>query len=96
MLIRNDPYGLGYAMRGIGDNTANAIGDSDGNVTDSYEDQDQRGTLPGALRVLGDACFKDRCKKHDQCYSDNSCNASSWITSYFRGNKSCNQCNSNF
>lgn len=78
---------------------SNNFGDSmsgeNGNVWGEFSPQDGQCTM-GPFSGLGDSCFPERCKDHDQCYDNNQCNASSWFSSAMGGSKSCNQCNSDF
>ncbi|VAW78008.1 Rhs family protein [hydrothermal vent metagenome] len=66
-----------------------------GNLWDGYRRQDGTCSL-GPLTGLGNSCFPERCLRHDQCYDDNRCNASSWIPTLFGADRSCNQCNRDF
>ena len=72
-----------------------AISDKNGNVWGKFSPQDGTCTL-GLLSGIGNSCFPKRCQKHDDCYTDNQCNSSSWVSSALGGTKSCNSCNSSF
>lgn len=67
-----------------------------GNMWGKPNIQDGVCTLGPVLGPIGDTCFPDRCKKHDECFTENQCNASSWTSNMLGGTKSCNKCNSGF
>jgi hypothetical protein len=46
---------------------------------------------PGCDWFYDSQCTLDCCAKHDQCYRENSCGASSWIWGF--GTFACNRCN---
>lgn len=73
-----------------------AISQENGNVSEKVRRQDQRCTLGPVLGAIGDRCFPEKCMRHDACFEENKCNASSWISSALGGTKSCNQCNGDF
>lgn len=73
-----------------------AISQPNGNVCGEPDRQDNKCTLGPILGPIADACVLDKCQKHDACYADNKCTASSWASSALGGTKSCNQCNSGF
>jgi len=73
-----------------------AISSSNGNVWGQVRKQDNICTLGPVIGPIGNACFLDRCQKHDDCYAVSRCNASSWASSALGGTKSCNQCNGGF
>ncbi len=83
---------LGIRYPSMGD----AISQPNGKMWGETKPQDWMCTLGPIFGPIGDICFPDTCKKHDQCYEDNGCNSSSWISSVLGGTKSCNQCNSGF
>jgi len=58
--------------------------------------QDNVCTLPFPIGTIANMCVLDRCQRHDSCYDENDCTASSWASSLLGGTKSCNQCNSGF
>jgi len=76
--------------------SGDAISTSNGNVWGRVRQQDNICTLGPVLGPLGNACFLDKCQKHDDCYAENKCTASSWVSSVLGGTKSCNQCNGGF
>ena len=93
-IIKIDPTGEAsfwsiYVIR-------DGFGSDNGNLWGEGDLQDNRCTLGPGLGQLGDACFPERCQKHDDCYAKNGCTASSWISSIFGGAKSCNRCNGDF
>jgi RHS repeat-associated protein len=71
------------------------LSDPNGNMWGEPRLQDGVCTL-WIFSPIGDACFPDRCKRHDSCYADNQCNVSSWPSSLLGGTKSCNKCNIGF
>lgn len=74
-----------------------AISDPNGNVWPGHEPQDGKCSVSGIGGCMDkNPDILERCKKHDQCYSDNECNRSSWISTATGGTKSCNNCNSDF
>ena len=73
-----------------------AVSQENGNVAGGVGKQDMKCTLGPGLGALGDHCFPERCLRHNQCYADNACNYTSWLSSALGGTKSCNQCNSDF
>ena len=78
--------------------TGDMISDDTGNVwgEPNPEGQDQVCTLPWPIGPIADQCILERCQGHDQCFEENECNASSWVSSLLGGTKPCNECNSNF
>ena len=72
------------------------ISEPNGNTGGEFHGQDGKCSLGPILGPLGDACFPEKCQKHDDCFADNECNASSWLSSVLGGTKSCNQCNKGF
>jgi RHS repeat-associated protein len=73
-----------------------AISDPNGNVWGEPDRQDNICTLGPILGPIGDACFPERCQRHDNCFAKNQCTASSWTSSMLGGTKPCNHCNSGF
>ena len=73
-----------------------AISDPNGNVWGEPDKQDNICTLGPILGPIGDACFPERCQRHDSCFAENQCTASSWVSSVLGGTKPCNHCNSGF
>jgi RHS repeat-associated protein len=71
------------------------IGQPNGTVADYYKDQDNKCSIP-IIGSIADKCLLGNCQRHDACYKENQCNATSWVTSALGGTKSCNQCNSDF
>ena len=78
-----------------GFNLGDSLSDPNGNLFPGYDPQDGTCTL-WIFSSLGDACFPERCQKHDACFDKNKCNVSSWIPTFLGGTKPCNECNSNF
>lgn len=76
-------------------NPGDNLSDSNGNMWGLFEPQDNVCTL-WILSPIGDACFPERCQRHDNCYANNECNVSSFASSLLGGTKSCNKCNSGF
>jgi hypothetical protein len=72
------------------------ISDPNGNVWGEPDRQDNICTLGPILGPIGDACFPERCQRHDNCFAKNQCTASSWVSNVLGGTKPCNQCNSGF
>jgi RHS repeat-associated protein len=72
------------------------ISEPNGNVWGEPDRQDGVCTLGPIFGPMGDSCFPARCQRHDECYSENQCTASSWTSSVLGGTKSCNRCNSGF
>ena len=96
-----NPLGLpSGGHKGAGSEPGPSIGDAlsepNGNLWGDSKPQDWKCTLGWPLGPIGDNCFPDRCIRHDQCYEDSKCNASSWGSSLLGGTKSCNQCNGGF
>lgn len=85
--IDGDPISWGWP----GDN----LSGPNGNMFPGFKGQDDVCTL-WIFSPIGDACFLGRCKRHDDCYADNQCNVSSFLSSLLGGTKSCNKCNSGF
>lgn len=81
---------------GPGISTGDIISGPNGNMWGQPGPQDNVCTLGSIFGPIGDACFPDRCKRHDACYAANECTASSWVSSALGGTKSCNKCNSGF
>ncbi|MCP3671313.1 MAG: hypothetical protein GY814_12940, partial [Gammaproteobacteria bacterium] len=73
----------------------NAMSDSNGNTNPGYTEQDWVCTSPACF-LNNFPSMVDRCIKHDACYEENQCNASSWQSSIMGGTKSCNKCNIDF
>ena len=73
-----------------------AISNSNGNVWGIPQDQDRVCSLPGPLGPIANQCVLDRCQRHDACYAENECTASSWVSSALGGTKLCNKCNGGF
>jgi len=71
------------------------IGQPNGSLTDEYASQDNKCSIP-IIGSIADKCLLGNCQRHDACYKENQCNATSWVTSALGGTKSCNQCNSDF
>ncbi|MGV1100663.1 RHS repeat domain-containing protein [Thiovibrio sp. JS02] len=103
-VLRTDPTGkidplIGGAIFLAGSHLFH-LGDvfstSNGNLWDGFTEQDNKCSLGPMLGPIGDACFPENCQKHDNCYAENECNASSWVPSVLGGTKPCNQCNSGF
>jgi len=107
-MSRTDSFGLawGYTERGntwnlglpppVGPSWGDRLSAPNGNMWGLPDKQDNVCTLGPILGPIGDACFPDRCQKHDDCYAANGCTASSWVSSALGGTKSCNKCNSGF
>ncbi len=72
------------------------ISDPKGNVWGEPQDQDNVCSLPGLIGTIADECVLDRCQRHDVCYEENACTASSWLANALGGTKACNQCNNEF
>jgi len=73
------------------------ISDANGNVWGSLSEfQDYECTLPLPLSTIANQCVLNRCIRHDVCYEENKCNASSWAATILGGTKSCDQCNRGF
>lgn len=103
-----DPLGLAYSPQGEhgssreeanrlppGPTVGDAISDPNGNVFPGFTPQD--GVCSSIACILNPfPPMLERCKKHDQCFTENACNQSSFISNALGGTKSCNQCNSNF
>jgi RHS repeat-associated protein len=73
-----------------------AVSDPNGNVWGKPDRQDGLCTLGPIIGPIGDSYFLGRCQRHDGCYVENECTASSWVSSVLGGTKSCNQCNIGF
>jgi hypothetical protein len=73
-----------------------AVSETNGNVWGESDRQDGICTLGPILGPIGDSCFPGRCERHDDCFAEHKCTASSWVSSVLGGTKSCNQCNSGF
>ena len=86
-----DTHPIGNHVR-LGD----LLSDPNGNMWGVFRPQDGVCALGPILGDIGDACFPERCKKHDECYTENGCNFSSWASNILGGTKSCNRCNSGF
>ena len=68
-----------------------------GSLFDGLSKQDNRCSVPLVGSILDkNECILERCKKHDDCYSEIECNYSSWGSSLLNGNKAYNQCNTGF
>jgi len=93
-----DPVTAGLIIWGLLyiNNAGDAISDPNGNLWGEPQDQDNVCTLPFPIGPIADQCVLDRCQRHDVCYDENGCTASSWIPSLLGGTKPCNQCNSGF
>jgi hypothetical protein len=52
--------------------------------------------LIAVINISGCANLQDRRAKLDECYKENHCNGSSWISSALGGTKACNKCNSDY
>lgn len=72
------------------------ISGPNGNLWGDFEDQDGVCSLGPIFGPIADRCVLDRCERHDECYDENKCNATSWGSSMLGGSKSCNRCNSGF
>jgi hypothetical protein len=94
--VQGAPSGGHGPMGGMGQSLGDAISQPNGNVWGKPGPQDNVCSLGPVFGPIGDACVPDRCQKHDDCYADNGCTASSWVSSALGGTKSCNQCNSGF
>jgi len=73
---------------------------SNGNVFPGFNTQDGVCTLPGRIgrAANGNLCILGCCKAHDDCYTKNGCNMSSWLgnaVGWPFPNKQCQKCNSN-
>jgi len=73
---------------------------SNGNVIPGYTPQDGICTVPGAVgrAMNSNPCILGCCKAHDDCYTANGCNASSWlgnISGWPFPNRQCQKCNDN-
>jgi len=90
-----DPVTAGLIIWGLlyVNHAGDVISDPNGNVWGQPRQQDNKCTLGPVIGPIGDACFPNRCQKHDNCYAANGCTASSWASSMLGGTKSCNQCN---
>jgi len=44
--------------------------------------------------IAGCAFSEEKNLAYEQCYRENQCNSSSWISSALGGTKACNECNS--
>lgn len=93
-----DPVTAGLIVWGLlyVNHAGDAISNVNGNVWGRARQQDNKCTLGPVIGPIGDLCFPERCKNHDICYAENSCNSSSWASSVLGGTRSCNQCNSGF
>jgi len=97
-LLFIDPFGLDISYWGgiehpsLGD----LLGNDNGNLWNQFTPQDGVCSLGPIFGPLADRCIKPKCQKHDNCFSENECNVSSWATSILGGTKACNQCNSGF
>lgn len=93
-----DPSGLVETGTGSpsarGWSIGNAISRPNGNIFDGFNRrQDFRcSSIAFPLNISEKA--KQCCAKHDQCYIDNQCNQSSWVSTMLGGTKACNACNS--
>lgn len=92
--INVNPIGHGGKLHSL---LGDFISFGNGNLFDGFDKQDNRCSVPLVGSILDkNECILDRCKKHDDCYSENECNYSSWGSSLLNGNKACNQCNAGF
>ncbi len=87
----SDPKGLA-AQQPWGTQPCPACGGpSNGNVVPGFTLQN-----PGCdsfPNFLENRCVKKCCKEHDECYTKNRCNASSWIGNIFGAALACQRCN---
>jgi hypothetical protein len=72
------------------------ISDENGNVWGDHRKQDGVCSLPWPAGFVANECVLDRCQRHDECYAENQCTASSWMSNMLGGTKPCNQCNNGF
>jgi len=93
-----DPVTAGLIIWGLlyVNHAGDAISDFNGNIWGEPDRQDNQCTLGPIFGAIGDFCFHNRCQKHDDCFAENQCTASSWVSSVLGVRKSCNQCNSGF
>ena len=50
--------------------------------------------LLSTTNITGCTLSEEKSLAHEQCYKENHCNSSSWISSALGGTKACNKCNS--
>ena len=94
-----DPFGLEVNYWSGNTRSDVRLGDSisgpNGNVFPGFTPQDWKCSSIACL-LNPFPPMVERCINHDQCYEDNLCNSSSWVSTVLGGTKSCNQCNRNF
>jgi RHS repeat-associated protein len=94
-----DPFGLEVNYWSGNTRSDVSLGDSisgpNGNLFSGFTPQDWKCSSIACL-LNPFPPMMERCINHDQCYEDNLCNSSSWISTVLGGTKSCNQCNSDF
>jgi hypothetical protein len=93
-----DPLTAGFVIWSMlyFNHAGDTISSTNGNVWGEPDRQDNKCTLGPILGPIGDSCFPARCQRHDDCFAENLCTVSSWVSSVLGGTKSCNQCNSGF
>lgn len=81
--------------RGPGMSIGDSLSDPNGNMRPGFDQWQDLMCSSVAYPLNMSPNAKQCCLLHDQCYVENECNQSSWVSSILGGTKPCNVCNSN-